>query len=381
VRDVLSVMSTCGMYDYAGEWQFSVGLPAKSGVSGGIMAVLPGQLGIGVFSPRLDDSGNSVRGLAICKELSQSLKLHLLDHRGRERPAIRRAYRGTEVRSKRVRCRADLELLDRNGQEIAVYELQGDLNFANTEALIRRILSELRGVTHVLLDGERVSSVDAISCKLLVGLARTLKQREVWFDLVVRHPAGSGETLYALAALGNPAGTNEIDVALELCEDRVLRATRGAADDEAAPLPLQEVDVMHQLGNDELEILSRYLAPAGFDRHEYLMREGDDADRLYLLLAGAVDVEVKLGSAGDRHRVSTIEAGTTVGELALFAGGKRTADVVAASKVRSLVLHRRQFEALAAAEPLIWSKLLRAVGHSMADRLRRANAEIRALSR
>src|SRR5262249_28502955 len=54
VENVLAVMGTCGMYDYAGEWAYTVGLPAKSGVSGGVIAVLPGQLGIGVFSPRLD---------------------------------------------------------------------------------------------------------------------------------------------------------------------------------------------------------------------------------------------------------------------------------------------------------------------------------------
>ena len=53
VESVLSVMGTCGMYDYAGEWLYNVGMPAKSGVSGGVIAVLPGQLGIGVFSPPL----------------------------------------------------------------------------------------------------------------------------------------------------------------------------------------------------------------------------------------------------------------------------------------------------------------------------------------
>src|SRR5258708_16362381 len=67
VRDVLSVMTTCGMYDYAGEWELRVGLPAKSGVGGGIMAVLPGQLGIGIFSPRLDEYGNPLRGIRACE--------------------------------------------------------------------------------------------------------------------------------------------------------------------------------------------------------------------------------------------------------------------------------------------------------------------------
>ena len=70
VDNVLSIMATCGMYDYSGEWFYNIGLPAKSGVCGGIVAVLPGQLGIAVFSPALDARGNSVRGIGVCKELS-----------------------------------------------------------------------------------------------------------------------------------------------------------------------------------------------------------------------------------------------------------------------------------------------------------------------
>ncbi|MBX3447989.1 MAG: glutaminase A [Planctomycetaceae bacterium] len=78
VKYVLSLMLTCGMYDYAGEWAFRVGLPAKSGVAGGIVAVIPGVGGIGVFSPPLDAKGNSVRGVRACTELSQRFGLHCL---------------------------------------------------------------------------------------------------------------------------------------------------------------------------------------------------------------------------------------------------------------------------------------------------------------
>lgn len=77
VRDVLSVMYTCGMYDFAGEWAFEVGVPAKSGVSGGVLAPVPGKLGIAVFSPGLDEYGNSVRGTRVCREISGRLGLHL----------------------------------------------------------------------------------------------------------------------------------------------------------------------------------------------------------------------------------------------------------------------------------------------------------------
>ncbi|MEO1621688.1 MAG: glutaminase, partial [Cyanobacteria bacterium J06632_3] len=79
VRDLLSVMYTCGMYNRAGEWAYRVGIPAKSGVSGGIIAVIPGKAGIATFSPLIDKNGNSVRGVRVFEELSQEYGLHLFD--------------------------------------------------------------------------------------------------------------------------------------------------------------------------------------------------------------------------------------------------------------------------------------------------------------
>jgi glutaminase len=76
IQDVLSVMLTCGMYNYSGEWAFRVGVPAKSGVSGGILGVVNRQLGIGAYSPKLDNRGNSVRGVKACTFLSEELGLH-----------------------------------------------------------------------------------------------------------------------------------------------------------------------------------------------------------------------------------------------------------------------------------------------------------------
>lgn len=79
VRNCLSVMYTCGMYDYSGEFAFQIRLPAKSGVSGGLMVVVPNLMGISIFSPRLDEYGNTCRGVEFCKKLVERYKLHIYD--------------------------------------------------------------------------------------------------------------------------------------------------------------------------------------------------------------------------------------------------------------------------------------------------------------
>lgn len=78
-RDVICVLLTCGLHDASGEWAYRVGLPAKTGISGGLMALAPGKLGIGTFSPLLDARGNSVRGTRVCEEISRDFGLHLFD--------------------------------------------------------------------------------------------------------------------------------------------------------------------------------------------------------------------------------------------------------------------------------------------------------------
>ncbi|BBY34858.1 glutaminase A [Mycolicibacter minnesotensis] len=155
VRRTLSVMVTCGMYDAAGAWVSAVGLPAKSGVAGGIVAVLPGQLGIGVYSPRIDAKGNSVRGMLVCRSLSQQLGLHFLTVSSEAHAAIRGVY------------------MPRPG--VRVYEVHGDLLFAGAEQVARTATRDCGEYDTAILDVSRLHTISEPARGLLAGLSEELR--------------------------------------------------------------------------------------------------------------------------------------------------------------------------------------------------------------
>ena len=80
VKNILSMMLMCGMYDYSGEFAFKIGIPAKSGVSGAVMLVIPNVMGIVTWSPNLDSIGNSFRGVEFCKLFGHQYNFHIFDN-------------------------------------------------------------------------------------------------------------------------------------------------------------------------------------------------------------------------------------------------------------------------------------------------------------
>ena len=79
IRDCLTLMYGCGMYDYSGQFAFEIGLPAKSGVSGCIFLVIPNVMGVCIWSPSLDEIGNSVRGIEVCNKIVEKYNFHIFD--------------------------------------------------------------------------------------------------------------------------------------------------------------------------------------------------------------------------------------------------------------------------------------------------------------
>lgn len=372
VRSVLSVMNTCGMYDYAGSWQFDVGLPAKSGVGGGIVAVLPGEIGIGVFSPRLDAVGNSERGVKVCQDVSRNFHLHLFEDRGTGQEPIRRFYRATEVRSSRVRRPDEVAVLDHDGYAIAVAELQGELSFIEAERATRRIADQMSSARYIAIDLTRLRRIDPVAQDLLADLSRRLGEAGIVCAMVVPDPR-------LQERLGGQAFAT-LDAALEHFEDELIGELLAPASAAVSAVPIDAFRLLADWPETHVEALAAQLEPRPFGDGELLIEAGTPARSLYFLVEGRVDVTIPVKD-GVRRRVSTIDAGNVFGELALFGETKRTATITGAGAGRALKLTPEGMAALAAARPDVRLDLALAVGRSLADRLRRANLEIQSLVR
>jgi glutaminase len=382
VGPVLSVMTTCGMYDFAGEWMYRIGMPAKSGVAGGVLAVLPGQLGIGVFSPPLDDRGNSARGIAVCRDLARELDLHLMRAPRSSRGTIRAEYTLARVRSKRVRQESESRALDEDGVSVRIYELQGDLTFAAVETVVHRIVEAAARTDHTVLDVARVTAVDESARRLLCDLGPTLTG--AGRSLVVASAPMQPKLLRALEerligreGQGLLRAFPDLDRALEWCEDQVL-APRRPSDAVTRPVTLAEHDACAGLDAAALAELEPVLERRSFKAGALVVRRGDPADAVFLLAQGEVSVTLDLPD-GRLRRLATLGAGRTFGELAVVHRGPRTADVKADTAVECWTLGTAAFERLGRTHPAIAITILENLLRGAAQMLGRANREIATL--
>ena len=381
VERVLSLMTTCGLYDAAGEWVFRVGMPAKSGVGGGIMVVLPGQLGIAVYSPRLDTHGNSVRGLAVCRDLSHDLDLHFLRSARSSRSVFRARYSVAEVRSKRRRPDAERALLQHAGQGVRVYELQGDLLFPAIEAVVCAVVDAGDALTIAVLDFKRVTEVGGPAARMLFDLITVMHERGQRLVLTGCDKHGRllrqlDEQRVAHAAPWRLLRQSDLDSAIEWCENQLLAAHEGPG--HAPDVGLAGNDLCRGLVPVAIEMLESLLAHRRCMPGEYIVGYGDRAEALFLITRGQVTVALP-SVLGVPKRLSTLSAGMCFGELALVDGGTRSADVIARTEVDCRVLDAAAFRQLGKSHPQIESALLKNMLRSAHEIVHRLSEEVAAL--
>jgi glutaminase len=373
-------MGTCGMYNWAGEWLYRVGIPAKSGVAGGVLAVLPGQIGIGVFSPRLDVQGNSVRGIKVCEALSRFCDLHLFNLRN-PGPALRARFNASQITSLRVRSHIEQQVMLRHGDELEIFQLQGNLGFASAESVIHHAMEAKSKLTHLLLDLRRVQSLNESSAHLFHDLVTGFADHGKTVVFAAGRPHRSLAQVVG-AKLGAERGhllkiIDDYDAALEWCETEIVARHLANGTTPSFVMP-ESNELLNGLDDTQRGRILTLLKTGDYPAGAVLIKAGDRARNLMLLQSGRASVYLEL--PGDaRKRLATFCPGMIFGELALIDDSPRSATVVADTPVKCAVLELDDFNALATQAPEIKIRVLKNLALGLCDKLRKANRALSAI--
>ncbi|MHA7190613.1 glutaminase A [Arthrobacter sp. MDT2-16] len=356
VERVLSVMTTCGMYDDAGSWISTVGMPAKSGVGGGTIAVLPGQVGLAIYSPPLDEHGSSVRGMAASQRLSRDMELHFVRAARAGKSAIRATYDILAAPSGIRRTDEAMDVLREHGHQAMVIELNGDLLFAGTESMVRELSGLDDDVDFVILDLRRVDEVADVSLRLLGEVRENLSVVDC--DLVLID--GEGTLAETFKDVDRPVPTFDTrTAAVEWCENELITRYGGdimlPAEVEVAQCP-----ALGPLTDEDVAALTLRMEDRSYEKGHVVRRVGQSFGGVYFILSGRIVTSVP-GPTGERLKLTTLSAGMTFGELALGSDNRQETTVKALEDVHVKVLTARAIETIEREDPRLGVELWKAL--------------------
>lgn len=370
ISRTLSVMTSSGMYDYAGEWIYRIGIPAKSGVGGGILAALPARLGLGSYSPKLDKHGNSVRGIKVCEALSSHYDLHMLNRSDDARNAVIADYDIGKSPSRRVRRPQEREIIAAHDQDVRIIELVGTLSLSAVDYVSRRLAARPRP-QFVIFDLHRVTSTTRAGARLVAEAFAEFAALNVTVVISgVKRASKEWDSLREWTAeLKNVRDFYLLDTAIEWVEDQLVYRYGGSIDFHETT-ELSEQPLLEGLSDEELTDLASLCTIKTYKAGAKIVTAGDPADSLFFLRSGAVHVTLP-----DGVRLATLTAGMAFGEMALLES-TRSADVLADMSASTYEVPLRDFERFRKQHPRAGERIMRNLAQLLADRLIVANAKV-----
>lgn len=370
----MSIMVSSGMYDYSGEWVYRVGFPAKSGVGGGIIAALPSQFGLGTFSPPLDRQGNSVRGIEVCKRISSYYNLHILEIEGNIKDSIVASYNLQNIRSSTERKEKNIKILEKFGAKAHVYELAGSINFMSVDYIVRR-LQELDEKEFIILSMRKVSQLSSGADKLLDAFIQTLNSLST--KIIFSDIEFNSQTWNKIfGSLGNMEDNKtrlfeNNNEAIRWVEDFLIQKY---STDEKVNINenLKEQFLFKALSNSDLDFLKERMIEKKFKKNVKIISKGDEADGIYFLQSGKVDIAINL-----QKSLTTLNAGTCFGEFALIEPkSKRSANVTTLTECTCFYLPLKILDSIQQSRKQIIETLLKNLALLLIKRLKDCNSKI-----
>ena len=408
-RQVLGVMMTCGMYDAAGNWMIDVGLPAKSGVDGGIMVVVPGQMGIGVYSAPLDEHGNSVRGAAAVRRVTRDLGLHYADASPLGGSTLRAHYSLADASLGVVRSTELSRITSQFGDRCQILEVSGDLGFAETETMARTIVELDDEVSMVIIDFQGVDDFGRAAVLMLASLTASwrsagkdiifidwtetlveyiLEYIEIRDDLELPDPRDKAKAASAGhidLPWDSEAPEKEINgefrlfdnrsAALEWAELRLAhRYARQILQTDDAPREPETAPVFDFLEDRDVNVLADYMELRSYTAGTVIRRVGQPFGGIYFIRSGRVELAAE-GPDDTRYRHVYLSPGSTFGEFALSYTGRQLTTIRAIDDAEILVLSAQKIAQIENSDPQLAIRLWTAIAREAYTILEQSSRE------
>jgi glutaminase len=344
------------------------------------MAVVPGRLGIATYSPPLDSFGNSVRGVAVCRQLSVGVGLSLFNQYSQADATIRRSYYGSQRISRRWRSEQELKILAPHRDEVRILHVQGVLDFAGIEQLAAELVRLSSDARILILDLAHVTECPQESSELLDRQLCSLEEQGIE---IILSRAGSLPllTLPYWKISARVCAYDHLDSALEAAEDLLLSwyetaAGRQLGNGAAGPL---DQGFFQYLSEEHRRVLADRMSMRSFMAGDVVIRRGDPGDELFLVHSGCFDIALDIRTGdGVCHstRLATFGPGLSFGEIGFVAQTPRTADIIATQTGDCWVLDRTAFEDLSASHPDVVIALLKALTCDIGAKLSQTSVQL-----
>ncbi len=296
---------------------------------------------------------------------------------------VRRKFLGSQKFSKKQRLNSELTLLQSEGKNTIIYELQGPLFFGTTDQLFTELEPNLDHSFFIVLDMHRVQSLDFTAANLLKQIHDRLKERNGYLILTSippTLPSGQNVKKY-LSSLGfgeidmNLKIYQDLDTALEWVEDKTISKYSEETKDASFTFSLHEFEFFTDLPRPLLDKIESVTEKKKFNPKDKIFSMGDESDEIYFLCKGTVKIDLPLGKEL-KHHLLTLSPGNFFGEMSFLDKGKRSADAVAINEVILYALSRTAFEKISKDSPEIAALFLERLAHTLSKRLRITNLEL-----
>lgn len=316
-------------------------------------------------------------GLAILLFIRDQIRISVL----RRRASLK------EITSKTHRLESEYAILKEQGDQAAIYELQGNLFFGTTDYLFSELEADLRMRKWLLFDMRRVQSLDYTATHLFTLMQDRLGERggELLFSgMPSSLPSGQDLQRYMVKVglIDENGGGIRIfetrDEGLEWMENRILEASGGVEEREEHSLDLKEIELLRETDDATINALRQCAHERTVCAGEKIFATGGSGDEIFLIRRGTVRILLPL-KGGKYHHLATFDQGDYFGEMAFLDHHQRSADAVAKTDCDLYVLSRKEFNAQVYIDAVLGVHIFARIAGAISLRLRQTDSELCAI--